>query len=133
MKIYLASRFQDQAEMREWARKIDAAGLTVVSSWVLKDVDPNHDVRDTSDDGNRMAAVRDINDIEKADIVVAFSPPEHFKTGRGGRHAEYGYAIARGMRIVIVGQREHIFHWLRPCIAPSDLIDYLVSLSYTLK
>lgn len=30
--------------------------------------------------------------------------------GRGGRHVEFGYAMAKGKRLIVVGHRENLFH-----------------------
>lgn len=51
-------------------------------------------------------AEADLLDILRADVIVSFTG----LGGRGGRHVEYGYAIAKGTRLVIVGPREHVFH-----------------------
>jgi hypothetical protein len=31
-------------------------------------------------------------------------------SGRGGRHVEFGYAMALGKRLIVVGHRENLFH-----------------------
>ena len=41
---------------------------------------------------------------------------------RGGRHVEFGMAIAAQKRIVVIGPRENIFHWL-PMIEQFDTFD----------
>lgn len=98
--------------MREWRALLAEHGVTVTSRWI----NDEHSDRDES----RYAdyARVDLADIEAADAVIAYSPRENFRTGRGGRHVELGYALARGMRVILVGERENVFHWLCD-LAPS--------------
>lgn len=60
---------------------------------------------------------RDFEDLARAEAIVSFTG----QGGRGGRHIEHGYALAwhltvggdpdrMGIRLVIVGPREHVFH-----------------------
>lgn len=55
-----------------------------------------------------MLGHHDIEDIDAALTLVSFT--EAGGGGKGGRHTEYGYAIAQNKRLVIIGPREHIFH-----------------------
>lgn len=59
------------------------------------------------------AAQEDIDDINSADGIISFT--EELKTltdSRGGRHVEFGYGLALGKRMIIVGWRENVFHHL---------------------
>ncbi|MBA3641796.1 MAG: hypothetical protein H0W53_21530 [Acidobacteria bacterium] len=60
----------------------------------------------------RLAAIarQDFEDIASAGVVVVFNPPAACTVGRGGRHVETGYAL--GKRVVLVGARGNVFHWL---------------------
>jgi hypothetical protein len=31
---------------------------------------------------------------------------------RGGRHVEFGVAVASGKRLIVIGYRENVFRWL---------------------
>ena len=58
-------------------------------------------------------AIMDLEDVHRARICIAFTEtPEENKPGRGGRHTEFGFAVALGLRVVLVGPREHVFHCL---------------------
>ncbi|MGB3327590.1 MAG: hypothetical protein WBA46_01470, partial [Thermomicrobiales bacterium] len=57
-------------------------------------------------------AVEDIEDIDCATAVVAFTEPSHAGPARGGRHVEAGYAIGRGQTLIIVGHVENVFYAL---------------------
>jgi hypothetical protein len=50
--------------------------------------------------------------VNGADVVINFTEPPRSKANRGGRHVEYGIALAKGLRVIVVGYRENIFHWL---------------------
>lgn len=57
-------------------------------------------------------AVDDWEDVNAAELVINFTEPPRAKANRGGRHVEYGIALAKGARVIVVGHRENIFHWL---------------------
>lgn len=47
-----------------------------------------------------------------ADCVISFTEAPRSSANRGGRHVEFGIALANGARVIVVGHRENIFHWL---------------------
>ena len=51
-------------------------------------------------------------DVTSADVVVSFTEAPRSSASRGGRHVEYGIALGLGKRVLVVGYRENIFHWL---------------------
>lgn len=101
MKVYLAARYQEQAAMQacraEWAR----GGIEVTSRWI----DGKHDGV-----AAEICALDDFADIDAADALVLWNPREQHGAGRGGRHVELGYAIAKGKRVLLLGDRENVFH-----------------------
>lgn len=54
----------------------------------------------------------DWQDVTSAELVINFTEPPRSSANRGGRHVEYGIALALGKRVIVVGHRENIFHWL---------------------
>ena len=54
-------------------------------------------------------AVEDLNDLSGSDGLVAFLEPPRTAT-RGGRHVEFGVALALKKPVLLVGPRENIFH-----------------------
>lgn len=127
MNVYLAARYSRREELcvyREW---LHAAGATVTSRWL----DGDHQVTDgqllgaadaeiIEGDSQHEEAVRlrerfareDWEDLKKADVVVAFTEPPRSSASRGGRHVEFGAALAWGIRCLVVGPRENVFHCL---------------------
>ena len=55
-------------------------------------------------------AREDLNDILSCDAVINFTctPDRGYMTG--GRHVEFGFAMAAGLKQFVVGPRENIFH-----------------------
>lgn len=112
MKIYLASRYSRRDEMRGIASRLRAVGHEITSRWL------ETDWVNRSADGVSMAppeyraeyAVIDLADVAAAECVVNFTEPELPNPGRGGRHVEFGYGLALGKRVLVVGHRENLFH-----------------------
>lgn len=124
IRYYFAARFSRNAEMRSHRDELEGAVLhsEVTSRWI--DLHPDivgaaqqtvsftPGQLDADPEGCWKLGAHDIEDLDAADVIVSFTG-EGDDTGRpskGGRHIEHGYAIATGKRIVIVGQRENIFH-----------------------
>ena len=110
MRIYLSARYPRAAEMREHAARLRKDGHSVMSTW--------HDRAEN--DGEKSAvllsawAERDLLEIEQADLFLAFTEePDNIMAGarRGGRHAEFGFALDATRWHCIVGPREHVIHY----------------------
>jgi nucleoside 2-deoxyribosyltransferase len=124
MKIYLAARYSRREELCGYRERLEQLGHTVTSRWLKG----NHQIsnegiplnelglpfRGPDDQAAEMRArfaAEDLADVRTADMLVAFTEePRSIKT-RGGRHVEFGYALALGILVVIVGPEETVFHW----------------------
>jgi hypothetical protein len=51
--------------------------------------------------------------IARTVAVGSLAPPNTI-LATGGRHVEFGLALAQGKRVIIVGPRENVFHYLLP-------------------
>lgn len=101
-KIYLAAKYSRMSEMAAIRDRLVAAGHEVTSQWV-----DGKEANDTVE----TAAIMDVEDVRRADTLVAFSHPRGELHTGGGRHVEFGIALERGMRIIVVGPLgEHVFH-----------------------
>ena len=116
MKVYMAALFSRREEMEDKAIFLRASGYQVVSSWVFG-----------GEEGLARSdiAVLDLDDVEKADILLAFSHPRGTHTPGGGRHIEFGYALARGKICVVIGPRENVFHEHPSVIQYDSLQEFL--------
>lgn len=112
MKIYLASRYSSKPEMEDHARELRSHGIEVTSRWLEEPHSPNSQIGDVSEELMRGYARLDIEDIEAAHVLVFFSVDPTTPTVRGGRHVEFGYAMALDKTILVVGPKENIFHFL---------------------
>lgn len=71
-------------------------------------------------------ALMDLYDLRTADTLISFGSDG----GRGGRHVEFGYALALGKRLVLIGQREGIFHTMPEVLGFNSLMEFV---DYELK
>lgn len=123
-KVYLAARYSRHPEMRSIRESLGADfGIQVTSHWL--DTDAQQAVEGAkNEDGSAASftpeflqqypercyhlAAQDLRDIDAADTIIFFSG-----SGRkGGMHVEFGYAYARDKRMIVVGDRENVFHTL---------------------
>lgn len=137
MIIYLASRYSRRLELCGYRDALRAMGHEVTSRWL----DGGHQIDDAGvpigdggerlvegdggDDSERAAELRerfareDIEDLVRAEALIAFTEPPRSSASRGGRHVELGIALGRNVairqqvcRIAVVGYRENVFCWL---------------------
>lgn len=101
LKIYLAAPFADRPKMEQVANRLKAAGHEVVARWVYG-----------GEEGLTRAAIAalDLDDVDACDTLVSFTFPRGTLSTGGGRHVEFGYALARGKRLIVIGERENVFH-----------------------
>lgn len=121
MRVYIAAPFQERQQAQALMAKIEAAGISVTSSWLKQD-----------DELSDQFARQDLKDVAYADALVALNPDGYADRGTGGRHVEFGYALALGKRIVLVGARTHIFHYLSEVRQAADAVhavDVLLGMS----
>lgn len=131
MKIYLAARYSRREELAAYREELKALGHDVQARWL----DGKHQLSDAGtpigDHGEALVegvgdgstnvanaelrtkfALDDWEDVNAAELVINFTELPRSKANRGGRHVEYGIALANKARVIVVGYRENIFHWL---------------------
>lgn len=106
MKIYLASNYGTWPTMQEHAAELRRRGHEVIADWITG----THQ----ADDAARYAEI-DLADLDKCDAVIFFAESPPGSRTRGGKHVEFGYALAKGKRIFLVGTAQNVFHHL-PCV-----------------
>ena len=109
-KVYLASRYKDRPTMLRWKTELECVGYKVTSRWINGSHEITTDA--TGDEDRQRFAKEDLADVVAAGIFLCHSDRSFFRSGRGGRHVEFGVAVATGKRIIMVGERENVFHWL---------------------
>ncbi len=110
-KIYLADKFAHREKMRHVANQLRDAGHEITSQWI--DIGDGTTEENVTDEVRVRGAVMDLDDVLCADTLLAFSYPRALPSTGGGRHVEFGYAIAKGKQVIVIGPKgEHIFHWV---------------------
>lgn len=101
VKIYLAAKYARREEMEQIAIELmNVYGYDITARWVFGGEEGKT---------NEEIAVFDLEDVAEADTVISFTEHPNMYT-TGGRHVEFGYAIATGKRLVVIGPRENVFH-----------------------
>lgn len=114
MKIYLAARYSRAAELRGYRDFFQARGITVTSRWL----DGGHTLDDRglsieaeASERTRFA-LEDWSDLMAANVVISFTEQPRSSNSRGGRHVEFGGALAAKKKCIVIGPRENVFHCL---------------------
>ncbi len=116
MRIYLASNYSTRPQMRAHAAILQTLGHTVTCEWI----NGTHG----GDDRASYAEI-DLRDLDAAESVIFFSEAPMGSRTRGGKHVEFGYALAKGKRIYIVGPCVNVFHHLPQIIQRFEFADIL--------
>lgn len=124
MRIYIAGRFSRQLEFREVAKRLTEMGHEVTSSWLDESVLLNHSMHDITPAYSAKAAQHDLQDIDYADAVLFYAEDPLVGTPRGGRHVEFGYALAKGKLIFVIGPKENIFHYGQTIVLNIPDVEY---------
>ena len=108
MKIYLAAAYTRREELCHYRDALIELGHVVTSRW-LRGPDQLAELGSVH---SKLYAGEDLEDIAAADMVISFTEPRLSPASSGGRHGEFGVALATGKMVAVVGYRENIFHWL---------------------
>lgn len=127
IRIYLASSFGRKEELSEYEKKIISLGFESSSQWLKESVPPDSKLSNVSSEYLVQNGKRDLEDIRKSEILILFSASPLVPVPRGGHHVEFGYALALNKKIVVVGPKQNIFHYL-PGV--THLPDWLTAVEY---
>jgi hypothetical protein len=138
LQIYLAGRYSRREELCEYRIELQKLGFKVQSRWldgehqlstegvpigkegeslVERSLRPGeylseHEMSKRAAILRSKFATDDFEDVCNAQLIINFTEQPRSKANRGGRHVEFGIALANKSRVIVVGYREHIFHWL---------------------
>ncbi len=127
MKIYIAARFSRRPEANALAHKLKELGHTITSRWVRPDCDhvmPTGLSMQAADSERQRFAQEDVADVKSCDCMISLME-EPRNNSRGGRHVEFGMALALGKLCVLIGPRETVFHHLPNVTWYMDMDDFL--------
>lgn len=113
LKVYIAARFSRRHECYALGKELERLGHVVVSRWMLPDSDhvSPPDGSDIQNKDQERFAREDLDDVDKCDWFISLMEQPR-SNGRGGRHVEFGYALAKGKTLTIIGPKETVFHHL---------------------
>ena len=118
MNIYLAARYSRREELLVYKAELEAAGHRVPARWLLGEHQAHDGALEIEAAAEsipgiaRAFAEDDVEDLRAADLLIAFSEPPRSGNSRGGRHVEFGMALAWGRPIIVIGPAENVFHTL---------------------
>lgn len=137
-KVYLAARYSRHDEM-QGVRDVLAVlrGIEVTSRWIdcHTDVVGDFTASFTAEFLNAYPekcaplGQHDVDDLMAADTVISFTGGG----GKGGRHVEFGVAVALGKQLIVVGPRENVFHTLAAVQWFPDWPHFVMALSQAAK
>lgn len=102
--IYLAARFERQAEIKVIAALLRAHGFVVTSRWL------EVDGLSVGTDRTERYALMDLEDVRAAQTLILFT--ETARVSRGGKDAEFGMAVGWSHTVIVCGPRVNVFHHL---------------------
>jgi nucleoside 2-deoxyribosyltransferase len=111
-KVYISAPWPLKPQALAAKGLCEQAGIEVTSQWITQP--------QTAQLSHAWATV-DLADVAAADVLMALNPLEWEDKGTGGRHVEFGYALASGKGIVIVGTRTNVFHYLNWILVVPDI------------
>lgn len=92
--IYIAAKYdRRQTGLRDLAAALEVLGFGITSRW-LYDGEEGKTIQE--------AAVMDVEDVRRADILVFIGEPQASENRGGGRWFEFGWAHAQGTRCIAV-------------------------------
>lgn len=121
--VYLCASFARQEVMREYRRRLHAAGIAVTSRWLDMPAAAPTEVAPQAE----IATVC-IEDIVIADALVAFTEPYGSGYFTGGRHVELGLALAWKVPVYVIGPIENVFHCHPSVTRCAELADVVARL-----
>ena len=103
--VYIAAPFTNRAQARQLKDLVEAAGHVVTSTWIMSHIE---DFADLEVEVAANEAAHDLIGVKRADILVFLNG----ESTSGGMHVEFGFALAHGKTVIIVGKPTSIFHHL---------------------
>ena len=116
MKIYLAAQFKEQNLMKEWRKLLRQNGHYVTSRWLEVSK-----AKETEKESASVEAAKDLHDIHASEIVISHTINRGDLFTGGGRHIEFGFALALEKKLINVGGYESVFHQLPQVITVSTI------------
>lgn len=114
---YIAAPFSEKAAAAAVVALLKEHGFGCTSRWITQD---QLDIGQRNEIENQRWADADLEDVASADFLIALNLPGWEYKGSGGRHVEFGYALALKIPIILVGKRSSLFHHKREVTLVDD-------------
>lgn len=114
-KVYLAARYCRRKELCGYRAVLEEqCGYTCTARWLdgSHRIDDNGLSEEAMEEERARFAEEDRDDLMRADLVISFTEPPRSPHSRGGRHVEFGMALAAKKVLIVIGHRENVFHCL---------------------
>lgn len=122
IQVYLCAPFREQDRARAIANVLRLNKIAICSRWITSTE------ADTPESWEKCAQ-GDLDDVRKAHILMAINPESWREKGTGGRHVEFGYALAMQIPILLYGERTNAFHYLAQVEHLSDPGDFVKAIN----
>lgn len=112
MIFYLAARPHRIEQLRAAEADLIALGHESSTGWIHNDDDTEVNGGAPLVYGSAQAnrfAIKDLADIDRADVLINFTEERGSLQRGGGRFIEIGYALAKDMTVVTIGDIENLF------------------------
>jgi hypothetical protein len=110
-KIYLASRFSNRFMLRRVRARLAELGYKSTARWISHHSRPKNP-KVVEQQWKDAFAKEDIEDMDKADMIIVCTIGCEQDPPRGGMRFEEGYFYGKGKPILLVGPRIFIFDFL---------------------
>jgi nucleoside 2-deoxyribosyltransferase len=110
--VYMAAQYPRREELKAYAAEARREGFEITARWLDETHSPNVKMTEVPERELKDIALQDRVDIERSDVMIFFAENQFAQPPRGGRHVEFGMALAMGKRIIVVGEPENVFHHL---------------------
>lgn len=114
LKVYFAAQYSMKDVVMLAACKLvcEADNIQIQSGWLFEDHEPTTLMHELTEEELSRTAVEYFSDVMQSDAMVFYSCDPMTYTPRGGRHVEFGIALATNCLICVIGPKENIFHYL---------------------
>lgn len=129
LAIYLASDFHHREKLKELGKELRNKGFRVVSNWIYLTSRPDRNSKEWEEFAKNIAATN-MMDLLRADILV-IDAKGISDTNNGGSSFEFGFALARGNDVYIIGDMKNTFSWLPQVIKVKDTEELLKQITYS--
>lgn len=116
MRVYIAAPYAARDRVTDsWLPALRRINATSTASWL----EETHQINDgtvgaapgLTDAAASEHAQQDFEDIASSEVLLLLTADYLGVNGTsGGRHVETGYALARGLHVIVVGEPENVFH-----------------------